>query len=320
MKNKLVSIVIPTYNRANLVQETIDSAIAQSYQEKEIIVLDNNSTDNTYNILKDKYKKTKYFRLYKNENTLDIVKNWKKCFNYATGQYILILWSDDLIRSDFLTKTVSFLENNSKAGFVYTLTEIFNRVDGSSKKVFKLKKTGLFEKKVFIKKSLLDPPLSVPVSPANTLFRRNDVNKNLLIDIPNNYSIDYSKLGQGNDNLIFLLTLNDYSHFGYINECLSYFRAHNDSITLSTNSFLVTLRYHIAKAYFINNSNIEEKLILKFNSKIFLIIFLCRLIGIKINFNELYNGGNVKNYSFKYILYFSLKYVFHTIRNFLNKF
>ena len=53
------------------------------------------------------------------------VENWRKCFEFAKGEYVLILWSDDLISPNFLSKTVNFLENSPTAGFVYTLTNIF---------------------------------------------------------------------------------------------------------------------------------------------------------------------------------------------------
>lgn len=316
MYKDLVSIVIPTYNRVNLIQETIDSALSQTYKYTEIIVLDNNSSDNTFSFLNKKYNKNLKVKVYKNDFTLDIVKNWRKCFDYANGKYVHILWSDDLISPEFISKTVEFLECNPSAGFVYTLTEIFNNDKGISKYAFQLKNSGLIDKKVFIEKSLMEPPLSVPVSPANALFRRIDIEKNLLLDIPNNFGIKFSEIGQGNDNLLFLLTLNDYSHFGYIDECHSYFRDHTSSITLSTNSFLVTLRYHIAKSFFVSKSKIENKLIKKFNSKVLLILLVCKISGLKgkIKFKNLYLNNTSHEYKLKYVLYFVFKYVRYKLK------
>ena len=320
MKNNLVSIVIPTYNRIDLIDETVNSALDQTYQNIEITVLDNNSTDGSFNYLQEKYKANSKIRIYKNDVTYDIVKNWRKCFEYSKGEYVLILWSDDLIDPEFISKTQNFLEKNSNAAFVYSLTGIFNTEKGISKDAFKLNKSGLFEKKVFIEKSLLEPPLSVPVSPANTLFRRKDVDKNLLINIPNNFKIDFSKIGQGNDNLLFLLALNDYSHFGYLDEKLSYFRDHTNSITLSTNSFLVTLRYHLAKVFFVDNSNLDKNLILKFNSKIFLVMLLCKITGIKLNnsYSKLYTKNLIKNYRLKYVFIYLFKYINHALKTRIN--
>lgn len=316
MKSNLVSIVIPTYNRIDLIDETVNSALDQTYQNIEVIVLDNNSSDGSFNYLQEKYKANSKIRIYKNDVTYDIVKNWRKCFEYSKGEYVLILWSDDLIDREFISKTHNFLEKNPNAAFVYSLTQIFNKDKGTSKDIFKLNKSGLIDKKVFIEKSLLETPLSVPVSPANTLFRRRDVDKNLLINVPNNFKVDFSKIGQGNDNLLFLLALNDYSHFGYLDERLSYFRDHTNSITLSTNSFLVTFRYHLAKVFFVDNLNLDKNLILKFNSKIFLIILLCKITGIKLNnsYSELYSNNSIKNYRLKYVFVYLFKYINHAVK------
>lgn len=274
MSQPLISIVVPTYNRVNLISETIESALNQTYSNLEIIVLDNNSSDDSYEFLVSKYSGQKNIFIYKNETTLDIVLNWKKALSYANGEYCHILWSDDLIDSQFITKCFNFLINNSSAGFVYTRTAFFSSFGCNHKDVYILGKTGLYSSDVFIHKSLLDPPLSVPVSPANALFRTKDLKKNLVSDIPNNFNIDYSTIGQGNDLLLFLNTFLDYTHFGYLDERLSFFRVHDDSLTLATDSFKVTYNYHIAKAYFMTISKTSKILYRRFNSKTLVLILL----------------------------------------------
>lgn len=317
MKESLVSIVIPTFNRAYLIQETVDSALSQTYDDLEIIILDNNSSDGSLKLLENLYSTNPKIQLYQNQTTLDIVKNWKKCFDFAKGEYVLILWSDDLIDPEFIERTASFLSENPLAGFVYTKTEIFNRQAGLSKEVFVLEKEGLIERDLFIRKSLLDPPLSVPVSPANSLFRRKDLQNYLMEEIPNNFGLTYSKIGQGNDNLLFLLALKDYKYFGYINKTLSHFRDHNKSITLSTNSFLVTMHYHIAKAYFISQVPINSELIKKYNAKIILIKWLCILTGVKpkLRLKSLYVNKIRVSYNPILVVFFLFKYIAYKFTN-----
>jgi glycosyltransferase involved in cell wall biosynthesis len=311
----LVSIVIPTYNRKDIIDETINSALGQTYQNIEVIILDNNSDDGSYNYLKKKYQTNRNVAVYSNESTLDIVKNWRKCFEYANGEYVHILWSDDLISPEFILRTLDFLESNPEAGFVYTKTAIFDNDSGISKTVFNLDQSGLIEKSVFIEKSLLGMPLSVPVSPANALFRRNDVDKNLLIDIPNNFGVEFSKLGQGNDCLLFLLSLNHYSHFGYLDEELAFFRAHSNSITLSTDSFLVTFRYHLAKAYFVSLAQLDMKLIKRFNSKSLVLTLLgvCLGKGKMLSIPKLYTSNVNTTVDYPYVLVVLANYLRHGI-------
>lgn len=306
--NPLVSIVIPTYNRVNLIGETLTSALTQSYKNIEVIVLDNNSSDKTLEYLERNFHDYSNLFIYKNDTTLPIVENWKKCVGFAKGEYLLILWSDDIIDETFISRTTNYLNNHPNSAFVYTKTKIFkgdNKKIGKS--VFKQKEEGELNRDIFIKKSLLDPPLSVPVSPANALFRRPDVVKNLILDIPNNFEIDFKNIGQGNDNLIFLLTLKNYSSFGYINDVLVYFRSHDSSITINSDSLMVNLRYHIAKAYFIDLTNLNIKLINNFNMKYKLLSIL-----VKLKFKKYYGISNLysknKNINTNFLFTFILLY------------
>lgn len=90
-----ISICIPTFNRADLLEKTILSCLNQTQKPFEILVVDNHSTDTTKEVA-EKYKKKgiKYFR---NRKNLGIVGNWNKCIEYAKGNYITILHSDDLL-------------------------------------------------------------------------------------------------------------------------------------------------------------------------------------------------------------------------------
>lgn len=272
MHNKpKVSIVIPVYNRPILLIETLNAALSQTYENTEIIIVDNKSTDNTFKIIDEYTKSFSNVFVFQNDSNLGIVRNWRRCVELATGEYIHILWSDDIIAPAFIDKTQSFLENNKDVGFVYTKTEIFNTKTGSKEEVFNIGKTGVYNINLFFTNSLLGNPIKAPVSPANALFRRKDVLNNLLLNIPNNIGIDYSMLGIGNDLLIFLLTGSSYDKFAYIDETLAYFRSHDSSITLTTKRLDVALYYHIAKVYFVNSTNISTKLQRNFNAKSFIL-------------------------------------------------
>jgi len=78
----------------------------------------------------------------------------------------------------------------------------------------------------------------------------------------------------GPDLLIYLLTAKGYPKFVFVNETLSFFRIHTNSISISTNKLKVATSYNIAKAYFVENYISDDKLRKKFNTR--LLIFLIK--------------------------------------------
>jgi glycosyltransferase involved in cell wall biosynthesis len=256
-----VSILIPTYNRENLIRETIESALDQTYYDYEIVIVDNKSTDNTYEFVKEYADNNKKIKAFQNKKNLGPVGNWKIALQKASGEYIKFLWSDDLIDNMFLEKTVPILENNDNIGFVYTKTEIFN--DKFKKTAYGLGKTGKYNSQTFIEGALIGG-YNVPVSPGCAIFRQKDT---VIIDnIPNGFNIDHSKTGAGPDLLMFLEIANKYPSFYFIDEVLSFFRSHNESFSIAND---LSREYNTAKAYFIDNngySNHQKK----FNSLIIL--------------------------------------------------
>jgi len=262
----IVSILIPVYNREKIILQTLNSAVNQTYKNIEIIVVDNKSTDNTFEVVKEFAKYHTNVRVYQNEENIGPVRNWRRCLDYATGEYAKILWSDDLIAPEFIEKTLPYLVDHEDVGFVFTGTEIFNYDTGQRIKAYFIGNTGIYDTKKFIEGSLLSGPF--PVSPGNALFRKKDVEKNLLIDIPNKIGSDFKMHAIGNDVLIYLLIAKNYPKFAFINETLSFFRAHKDSISISTNKTKIATLYNIAKAYFVENYLTDDKLRKKFNTKL----------------------------------------------------
>lgn len=109
-----VSIIIPTYNRAHFLSHAIESALAQSYQNIEVIVSDNASTDYTSELIK-KYVEDPRFKYFKNKENIGSIPNYRKAlYEYATGDYAIILNDDDyIIDNSYISKAIEiFRENN----------------------------------------------------------------------------------------------------------------------------------------------------------------------------------------------------------------
>jgi len=116
--NPLVSVIMATYNRANLVGRAIKSVIDQSFNDLELIIVDDASSDETPRILSEWQKKEKRIKIIRNEINLwqdkGLAGNLNKAIEEARGKYIARIDDDDYwINSDKLKKQVEFLEKNS---------------------------------------------------------------------------------------------------------------------------------------------------------------------------------------------------------------
>jgi len=253
---ELVSILIPVYNRESIIAETIQSALDQTHKNIEVVIVDNASTDNSWQVIQNYAKQDSRIKAFKNESNLGPVRNWLRCVDEATGEYGKILWSDDLISVDFVEKTLPLF--NSDVGFVYSGANIFTGANPlEAKTSYLLPKTGRYPCSMYIEKSIFGN--GMPVSPGCAIFRMSDIRKNLWLQIPNKVNSDFSMHAIGNDLLLFLLTAKDYKYFGHIAEPLSFFRAHDGSISVSSNSGKLPLHYAMARAYFVENFSTRLK-------------------------------------------------------------
>jgi len=247
--NLKVSILIPVFNRDSIIQQTIQSALEQNYKNIEVIVVDNASTDNTWQIIQSIAIQDSRVKAFRNDTNLGPVRNWLRCVEEASGEYGKILWSDDLIAPDFIEKTLPLLKDDN-VGFVFTGTKIFSGEKPKNEKVcYSLGKTGLYPSLHYIENVIYER--NMPVSPGCAIFRMEDIRKNLWLDVPNQINSDFSMHAIGNDVLLFLLTAKDYKFFANVAEPLSFFRAHEGSISVSSTSGKLPLHYALAKSYFI---------------------------------------------------------------------
>lgn len=269
MPTPKVSILIPSYNRADVIRETLECAVSQTYQNIEVIVGDNQSTDGTYQIIQNYASKYPFVIAFRNQENLGPARNWRKCLDRASGEYVKILWSDDLITRDFLQTCLPYLTEHKDVGFVFTAAELFCAETGKKRTQYVIGETGFYDTTVFIRECLLDGP--VPTSPANAIFRRTDLEKNLLIDVPNKIGSDFSMHTLGTDALIYLLTAKDYPRFAFVNQVLSFFRSHRRSITISSNRYDRLILYNAAKVFFAENYLDDKELKRALALKLFLV-------------------------------------------------
>lgn len=117
MKSPIVSVIIPSYNAARFVTEAIDSVLGQTFQDFEVLLVDDGSTDNTKEILSKKYGDLIQY-LYKKNGGVSSARNY--AIEKARGKYIALLDADDAWMPEKLEKQVFLLESNKEIGLCYT--------------------------------------------------------------------------------------------------------------------------------------------------------------------------------------------------------
>lgn len=247
MEENLVSILIPTYNRVNIIRETIESAICQTYKNIEIIIVDNCSTDGTSEILENYGAIDSRIRIFKNEKNLGPVLNWEICLNMAQGVYSKFLWSDDLIKTTFIEDALNYFDNET--AFVLSGIEFFDDNGTLCKTTFQNR--ALYTTTRYLDELLIYKDIDFPVSPGCALFRTADLKKSLVINISNNLNLDFSQFGAGNDLLFFLITAMNYKYVKTTSTIQSYFRAHSNSFSVANklDLFYFYSTYYYVKIY-----------------------------------------------------------------------
>lgn len=97
---KLLTIGIPNYNYGSYLQQTIDSVLCQPGEDFEVLIADNHSTDNSWNIISS-YNDSR-IRIVRHEKNLGFHANWNYVLSHARGKYFVLLPSDDFLAPDFL--------------------------------------------------------------------------------------------------------------------------------------------------------------------------------------------------------------------------
>lgn len=141
--NKLVSIIIPNYNHAAFLQQRLDSVFQQTYQDIEVILLDDASTDGSVEILKKYQDHPKVSHMVINKtNSGSPFKQWQKGIALAQGEYIWIAESDDINELNFLEVCLEQFTVDLMMGMMATGLIQFNHTGETGR--IKAFKTGVY--------------------------------------------------------------------------------------------------------------------------------------------------------------------------------
>ena len=114
----LISVIIPVYNTEKFIGKAIESVINQTYQNVEIIIVEDDSKDNTYNICKSYAEKDARIKLYKNEKNLGMMPNWNHALEYVKGKFWAKLDADDWWEQHFIEDCYNIISKDENVGMV----------------------------------------------------------------------------------------------------------------------------------------------------------------------------------------------------------
>lgn len=125
--NIYVSVIIPNYNHALYLKQRIDSVLNQTFQDFEVIILDDCSTDDSREIIEQYRDNPKISKIiYNEQNSGGLFKQWIKGIESAKGNYIWIAESDDYAALTFLEETLKVIEQDDSLGMVFTNSNTIN--------------------------------------------------------------------------------------------------------------------------------------------------------------------------------------------------
>jgi glycosyltransferase involved in cell wall biosynthesis len=220
-----VSVVMPTYNRGYIVAEALKSVLSQTYQEFEILVIDDGSTDDTAEIVEGlSDSRIRYIRLEKN---VGVAAATNKGLREANGEFISFLDSDDLWKPNKLEWNVTYLDSHPEIQAVFSDLEKF---DGDTYCSSFMRTTPFFSKLLatesypegialpqrFMYLCLLQ---EVPVKTPTVTIRREAVQQ----------TGEFNEASPSGQDWEFFLRLSRFACFGYIDRPLAVVRVLGDA-------------------------------------------------------------------------------------------
>jgi glycosyltransferase involved in cell wall biosynthesis len=215
-----VSVIIPNYNHADFLEKRILSVAHQTFQDLEIILLDDASTDNSLDIIRkyETHPKVASVAINSQNSGLPFLQ-WKRGIDQAKGEYIWIAESDDWNEPDFLETLIPYLEQEPATGVVFCRSFFVNELDEEIEDYSLLKEEALFDGKSVLTDQMAY--YNIIHNASSVVFRK------ALAPI---YSESVLKKRFCGDWLFWSLILTQ-SNLAFCNQKLNYYRRHSSSVS-----------------------------------------------------------------------------------------
>jgi glycosyltransferase involved in cell wall biosynthesis len=213
-----VSVCIPSYNAARFLAAAIDSVLAQTFADFELVVSDDASTDDTAAVLA-RYADPR-LRVVRAEDRLGQAGNWNRCVELARGEYVVLLHADDELLPGYLERAVAVLDEHEDVGLVHCAVQHVDE-DGKPLHLQRLLDEDRIDRDgVILRRLLLE---GCVINPAGVMARRGT----------------YETAGRFTDEIVWGVDWHMWirialrSPVAYLSESLALYREHGQSGTTS---------------------------------------------------------------------------------------
>ncbi|WP_333660698.1 glycosyltransferase [Chishuiella changwenlii] len=220
----LVSVIIPNYNHAQYLTRRIESVLNQTYQNFEVIILDDVSNDNSRDIIKKYEDHPKVSHIIFNElNSGSTFKQWEKGINLAKGEWIWIAESDDFCESILLETLVEQIKMFPTIGLSYCQSLFYNENENDISPFISTQHiTEFIKKENYLESKLV--PFTTLINASMSIFK-----KELYLDVPKDYT-NYKLAG----DWIFWAEIGSKADVAISGKFLNYFRQHTIKVSHNT--------------------------------------------------------------------------------------
>ncbi len=226
-----VSIILPVYNAARYLPECIESLIKQTYEEFELIIINDGSTDSSGDVIEHYRMQDARIKVYAWQNR-GLIASLNKAISVSEGAYIVRMDADDIAHEDRLAKQISYMENNPKCDVLGTSAikiDMFGKV------------IGRISVPVGGKDVAAHLMINSPVIHPSVVFRRLSVDKYL-----------YNEFDQLAEDYGLWLRLYNGENIHNLQEALLYYRIHPDSISVKRKREQYLMAAQLRKKYILD--------------------------------------------------------------------
>jgi len=230
-QDKLVSVVTPVYNGALYLDECIQSVVRQTFRNFEFIIVDNCSTDESFEMAKSAAAGDQRIKAIRSDDHVGPIQNWNRALGYVSDRasYIKFVHADDWLFDTCIERMVGLAEQNERIGLVsaYRLEEDRVSLDRLPTETSHSPGVDTFTMDGrAVARAILIGNVSVLGSPTSVLLRTRNMGQ-----MDQFFSTEFLHADKEAD-----LRILQGADFGFVKQVLTYTRRHNESVTSLTNS------------------------------------------------------------------------------------